>query len=102
MSRLTDKLRDRWQVKSTFQVFVILLVFALTGTTVALIARPLMHFIFEPKEVPTWATVLYYLLILPFYNILLLMYGFMLGQFTFFWNFEKRFFKRIFGSKQEK
>ncbi len=100
MTRLTDKLKERWHVKDTFQVVVILVVFAFTGTTVALIARPLLHSIFTPLEVPTWATILYYVLILPIYNILLLMYGFIFGQFRFFWGFEKRFFKRIFGSKQ--
>jgi hypothetical protein len=43
--------------------------------------------------------VLYYILILPIYNVLLLVYGALLGQFQFFWDFEKRFFRRIFGIK---
>lgn len=98
MNRLTDRLKERWGVKGTFQVVIILIVFACTGTTVALIARPLLHSIFTPNEVPTWATVLYYVLILPIYNIFLLLYGLVFGQFKFFWAFEKRFFKRIFGS----
>lgn len=100
MNRLTDKLKERWHVKNTFQVVVILIVFACTGTTVTVIAKPLLHSIFTPDEVPTWATVLYYVLILPIYNVFLLIYGLIFGQFRFFWNFEKQFFKRIFGSKQ--
>lgn len=96
MTRLTDKLKERWHVKNTFQVIVILIVFACTGTTVALIARPLLHLIFNPNEIPTWATVLYYVLILPIYNIFLLLYGMIFGQFRFFWAFEKRLFKRMF------
>jgi hypothetical protein len=95
-----DKLKERWKVKSTFQVIIILVVFACTGTTVALIARPLLRFLFAPAEVPTWATVLYYVLILPLYNVVLLCYGFLFGQFTFFWNFERRFFSRLFGNRQ--
>ena len=95
----TDQLRERWKVKSTYQVIIILVVFACTGTTVALIARPLLQAIFEPGEVPTWATVLYYVLILPIYNLILLVYGFIFGQFGFFWNFEKRFFSRLFGKR---
>lgn len=101
MASFTDRLKERWKVKNTFQVVMILVVFACTGTTVALIARPLLHAIFSPEEVPTWATVLYYVLILPIYNVLLLFYGFVLGQFTFFWNFEKKFFARIFGTKRQ-
>jgi len=80
---------------------MILIVFACTGTTVALIAKPLLRSIFTPDEVPTWATILYYVLILPIYNLLLLFYGLLLGQFAFFWNFEKRFFARIFGPKRQ-
>jgi hypothetical protein len=35
-------------------------------------------------------------LILPVYNVLLLFYGAIFGQFRFFWDFEKRFFNRLF------
>ena len=91
-----EKLKERWKVKSTFQVVVILLVFACTGTTVTLIARPLLRFIFLPEEIPIWATLTYYVLVLPIYNLFLLFYGFLFGQFNFFWNFEKKFFGRMF------
>jgi len=100
MASWTDRLKERWKVQSTFQVFIILLVFALTGTTVALLAKPLLREIFAPGDVPTWAKVVYYILILPVYNMFLLLYGFILGQFTFFWNFEKRFFSRLFGKRE--
>ena len=100
MARWTDKLKERWNVKNTFQVVIILLVFACTGTTVALLAKPLLHAIFDPQEVPAWATVLYYVLILPLYNVFLLLYGLLFGQFNFFWNFEKRFFSRLFGARR--
>jgi hypothetical protein len=33
--------------------------------------------------------------VLPAYQVLLLLYGFLLGQFAFFWAFEKRMFGRI-------
>ncbi|MBY0435810.1 MAG: prolipoprotein diacylglyceryl transferase [Cyclobacteriaceae bacterium] len=90
-----DRLQQRWKVQSAFQVIVILIVFACTGTTVALLAKPLLHWIFAPQPVPWWAKIVYYILILPIYNIFLLLYGFLLGQFHFFWEFEKRFFNRI-------
>ena len=44
-----------------------------------------------------WFTYSYYWLILPIYNLVLLGYGFVFGQFAFFWEFEKRFFGRIVG-----
>ena len=92
MASWNERLKERWKVKNTYQVVLILIVFACTGTTVALIARPILHALFEPKDVPTWAAVVYYLLILPIYNIFLLFYGLIFGQFRFFWEFEKRFF----------
>jgi hypothetical protein len=38
--------------------------------------------------------------ILPVYNLLLLMYGFLFGQFKYFWAFEQRLFKRMFGKSK--
>lgn len=100
MAGWMEKLKDRWKVKNTFQVVIILVVFACTGTTVALLARPLLQAFFSPAEVPLWAKVLYYVLILPIYNIFLLFYGLLFGQFRFFWDFEKRFFTRLFGKRR--
>ncbi|MBK9176663.1 MAG: hypothetical protein IPM46_10085 [Flavobacteriales bacterium] len=51
----------------------------------------------DTGEPPVLFSVLYYVLILPFYNVLLLLYGALFGQFSFFWEFEKRFFGRLLG-----
>ena len=40
------------------------------------------------------------ILILPVYNILLLFYGFVFGQFHFFWKFEKRMLSRMLNRKK--
>ncbi len=101
MSWLT-KLQERWKVGSVFQVLIILTVFACTGFTVLFLKRPLFAWLFEGAPVPLWATVLYYIVILPVYNLILLFYGFVFGQFRFFWNFEKKTLARLTGkSKKE-
>jgi hypothetical protein len=97
-----DKLKDRWKVGSALQVIVILVVFACTGFTVLFIKRPLFNYLFDDGVVPVWASVVYYILILPVYNVFLLFYGFVFGQFQFFWNFEKRFFARLSGRSKKK
>lgn len=89
------KLKQKWQLQSAWQVVVILIVFTCTGFTVLFLKNPVLRFLSGSDEVSTAGTILYYILILPLYNILLLAYGFVFGQFHFFWNFEKRFFKRI-------
>jgi hypothetical protein len=93
------KLQERWKVKGTFQVILILFVFTCTGFTVMFLKGPLFSFLFHDSPMPLWASVVYYVLILPIYNVFLLCYGFLFGQFQFFWDFEKRFFRRIFNSK---
>lgn len=96
MARWIDKLKQRWGLTSGWQVIIVLVVFACTGTTVLLIKRPLFAYWFPEGEKPLWATITYYVLILPVYNMFLLIYGFLFGQFRFFWDFEKKFFNRIF------
>ena len=91
-----QNLQDRWKVKSGLQVVVILIVFACTGFTILFIKRPLFALWFRDGDVPAWMKIAYWVLILPVYNVFLLGYGFVFGQFQFFWNFEKRFFNRIF------
>ena len=89
------KLQLRWGV-SPQRVVIILIVFALTGTTVVFIKKPILLALFQGEN-PSWIFyVLYYIFILPVYNLILLVYGFIFGQFQFFWDFEKRFFKRLF------
>jgi hypothetical protein len=90
-----DRLKKKWKLENTFQVIIILVVFACTGVTVMLIKRPILQFLAGDEGNSTVGTILYYLFILPVYNILLLGYGFVFGQFNFFWQFEKRFLQRI-------
>src|SRR6185369_9889071 len=89
-----QRLQQRWNMKNIWQVIVILFVFACTGFTVLWLKRPVLDFFFG-NEIPAWAKALYYILILPIYNLILLFYGFVFGQFHFFLEFEKKTFRRI-------
>lgn len=92
-----NKLKQRWNITSNFQFFIILLVFALTGSTSAYIAKPILTFIGITKEsVSLWLYYpLYIIIILPIYKVLLLLIGTLAGQHTFFWNFIKKMLDRI-------
>ena len=96
-----EKLKHRWKLGSAWQVLVVLIVFACTGFTVLLIKKPLLGLLAGKHSDTTTATIVYYILILPLYNVLLLAYGFIFGQFNFFWEFEKRLFKRVFKFKRD-
>ncbi|MCX2680097.1 diacylglyceryl transferase [Galbibacter sp. EGI 63066] len=95
-----EKLKQRWGVTSNFQLFVIFVVFAITGSCAAKLAAPLAALIGLDKE--TLHPLIYWpvriLLIFPIYQVLLIFFGWLFGQFQFFWNFEKKML-RWFGIK---
>ncbi len=97
LTRWSRKLQERWGVSAN-RVFIILVVFAFTGITVLLLKRPVVDFFAGENNPALLFSILYYILILPIYNLILLFYGFLFGQFKFFWNFEKKMIDRI--SKQ--
>ena len=96
-----QKLQERWKLDSMFQVVIVLVVFACTGFTVLFLKRPIVALISDSGEYDTLLTILYYIFILPVYNIILLIYGFIFGQFSFFWNFEKRMWDRMTGRNKK-
>lgn len=94
MSWIT-KLKTRWGLDSIWQVIIVLVVFACTGFTVLFIKEPLLDWIRGDAEQQWWMSVLYFVLILPVYNVLLLGFGFLFGQFNFFWKYEKKTLERL-------
>lgn len=91
-----EKLKTRWEVENAFQVVLILIVFSCTGFSVMFLKEPLYQLAGINAATPAYIRVPFYLLaILPVYQVLLLGYGFVFGQFRFFWNFEKKTWKRM-------
>jgi hypothetical protein len=93
-----EKLKSRWNVKSNWDIVVILLVFSLAGSTSLYIKQPVfLLFDIQKDLIPTFDFVLIYILVVnPSYLFLLLFWGFVLRKWEFFWTFEKRIFKKIF------
>lgn len=90
-------LKERWGVTSNFQIVIIFIVFAITGSTSAWITKPILEFLGITKEdfhiVPYWF--LRIVLILPVYKVILIIVGTIFGQHTFFWNFVKKMLFRM-------
>ena len=89
--------KQRWNITSNWQVFVIILVFALTGSTAAMISKPILHGLGISKETHhiVLYLLLYILIIFPIYQVLLVSIGFLFGQFQFFWAFEKKMLRSM-------
>ena len=91
-----NKLKKRWNINSNWQLAIIFVVFAVTGSTSALLAKPITNFIGLTKENVGYFYIPFrILLIFPIYQILLVLIGFLFGQFTFFWAFEKKMLHRL-------
>ena len=90
------KLKKRWNIETNGQLFIIFLVFAITGSSAAKLAAPLTDF-FEVKKEMGWY--IYWpfriLIILPIYQLLLVFYGWVFGEYSFFWNFEKKMLRSM-------
>lgn len=92
----TQRLRARWGLESVFQVLMVLLVFSLTGMSVVLVKEPFFQLIGLTDETSTsLKTVIYIISIFPIYQVLLLFYALLLGQFSFFWAYEKKTLGRL-------
>jgi manganese efflux pump family protein len=92
-----EKLKLRWQVDSNFQLLVIFFVFAITGSSATFVSKPVIEFLGITKEnLHIW---IYWpiriIVIFPVYQVLLVFFGFMFGQFRFFWNFEKKMLQNL-------
>ena len=94
-----ERLKKRWKLDSVRQVIIVLIVFACTGFTIMFLKPVVTDWLIGEGERPLWFQIGYWIFILPVYNIFLLIYGFIFGQFRFFWEFEKRFFRRMVGRK---
>lgn len=96
-----QRLQVKWKLESLFQVVIVLVVFACTGFTILFIKNPILDF-FGVEKGGFVNTLLYLLLVLPLYQIILLIYGFIFGQFDFFWEKEKQIGRRIAGLFRKK
>lgn len=98
-----NKLKEKWGVESNFQLAIIFVVFAITGSSSVWVGKPVLAFFSVERdnfgEDFIWGGLIYVtlriLIIFPIYQVLLVAFGFLFGQFSFFWNFEKKMLKRL-------
>lgn len=102
---MLKKLKLKWGIKSNWDVVAILIVFAISGSSIMFI-KPVWFKIFGVTDAtPTWLKFIIWLaMVFPTYQAFLLIYGFIFGQFHFFWRKEKKMAQaigRIFIRKKE-
>lgn len=88
------KLKERWEINSNLQLLTIFIAFGVTGSTAAKFGEPLTLLIgINHDDILFWPVRL--LIILPIYKVILLIVGWLYGEFDFFWKFEKRMFRKM-------
>lgn len=97
---LFAKLRSRWEVDYRWELIAIFIVFAITGSASARLSGPFLEmFEIDLDHLSPWVFwPIRLLVIFPVYQILLVIMGWIFGQFEFFWAFEKKMLRR-FGIK---
>lgn len=92
-----EKLKQRWGISSNTSLIIIFIVFAITGSTAAYISKPVTNLLGITKENlgGFFYWVFRIVIIFPVYQVLLVLIGSIFGQFTFFWNFEKKMLTRM-------
>lgn len=92
-----EKLKMRWGIESNMQIIIILIVFAVTGSTASYIGKPILKYFNITTEAfgsfGYW--VIRILLLFIMYQFLLVFFGWLFGQHNFFWNFEKKMLRRL-------
>ena len=95
-------LKNKWNIKSNFQLFLIFIVFGLTGSFSLKLAKPILYYFGFNREIfndlffgDIFYLTLRLIIIFPIYQLLLLFFGFIFFQFSFFWKLEKKFLMKI-------
>lgn len=94
-----EKLKQRWKVDG-LQLFLILCVFAITGTTTAFISKQITSWL-DIEKFSFWYWILKVGVLLFGYQIIILIVSIPFGQFSFFWNYEKKILRKMGLMKKE-
>lgn len=97
-----DKFKIKWNITSNWQLAVILIVFSVTGRAALIVRKFVFEWIGITSETSMWLKVpLYILVLVPAYQILLIIIGAIFGQYRFFYEFQKKSIGRFYRRKEK-
>jgi formyltetrahydrofolate-dependent phosphoribosylglycinamide formyltransferase len=89
------RLQEKWGV-STRQFWIIFIIFGLTGTTTAILTRYITGWLgMDASTHWAWKLLFRVIMLLIGYQVILLSYAFLLGQWAFFWKYEKKLLRKL-------
>ena len=94
---MIKNLINRFNAKSKLHLFIIFLVFGLSGSLSLWISSPIMSALDLKNIFNNYILYIFFriLIIIPIYQLILIVIATFFGEFEYFWRFEKKFLKRI-------
>ena len=94
---MIQKLIKKFNAKSKVHLLVIFLVFGLCGTFSLWISSPIIAALDLKNILNNYPLYIFFrvLIIIPIYQLILIVVASIFGEFQYFWKFEKNFLKRI-------
>ena len=92
-----EKIKNLFKVKNNTQLIIVFIVFAITGS-LSVICSDLVLSYFDINSTRLgnyFYFILRIIIIFPIYQVLLIFVGTAFGEFKYFWEFEKKFLRRI-------
>ncbi len=100
-----SRFKKKWNIDSNFSLLVIFIVFGITGSSSVFVSDLMLPYLPFLDNLNVFLRfILKLIIVLPVYQVLLLFFGTIFGQFKFFWAFEKKFLTRLaslFGYKSK-
>ena len=89
MINIFKTLNKVFKTKSKYQLFIVFLVFGLSGSLSVLVSKPIIALLKIDQYINSYIVelILRILIIFPIYQIILLFVGTIFGQFNYFWKF---------------
>ena len=90
------RLKKKWGINSEMQFWVIMLMFSLAGSSCVFVRKPIFEMLNITSDTnPIVWFCAWLMVIFPAYQVLLMFWGTVLGQFQFAWWFEKKMLRRM-------
>ena len=94
---MIQNLIKKFKAKSKAHLIIIFLVFGLSGSFSLWISSPIMSVLDLKNILNNTPLYIFFrvLIIIPIYQLILILIAIFFGEFQYFWRFEKKFLKRI-------
>ncbi len=94
---MIEKLVNKFNANSIRHLFIIFIIFALSGSGSLFISSPILIVLGLDKIITFYPLYIFVriILIIPIYQFILIIIASIFGEFDYFWKFEKKFLQRI-------